>query len=52
MDEKGEGRERSEGNGDGEPLRWNRRALLNYTQCRTGKGKLVVWTGVQCRRID
>jgi len=24
-------------------LKWNRKALLNYTQCRTGKGMLRMW---------
>jgi len=28
------------GTGMGRVLKWNRKALYNYTQCRTGKGRL------------
>ena len=31
------------GTGMGRVLKWNRKALLNYTQCRTGKGRLGWW---------
>jgi len=31
------------GTGSGRVLKWNRKALLNYTQCRTGKGRLGWW---------
>src|SRR5205807_985897 len=31
------------GTGRGRTLKWNRKALLNYTQCRTGKGRLGMW---------
>jgi len=31
------------GGGVGRTLRWNRKALLNYTQCKTSKEKLGVW---------
>lgn len=44
------------GTGMGRILRWNRKALLNYTQCRAGKGRLGMWRYtldpyLQCGRI-
>jgi len=32
-----------QGTGMGRVLKWNRKALYNYTQCRTGKGRLGWW---------
>lgn len=42
----------------GRAVRWGRKALVNYTRCRTGKGDLLRWKkildpdleGVTCRR--
>ena len=31
------------GCGERRAIRWNRKALHNYTQCRTGKGNLGKW---------
>lgn len=38
--------------GTGRVVRWNGRALINYTRCRTGKGNLLGWKKILVPGLD
>lgn len=58
MEEDGEKERNVSGTGVGRAVGWNKRALVDYTRCRAGKGNLLSWKkilnpgleDVMCRR--